>query len=78
MATRSKISEVSSVTGAVLANLNHAAIFPASHYATSREKMEPALKLIERDLELRLDELLSEKSWWRSSACASAPLTTWK
>ncbi len=56
-----KISEVSSVTGAVLANLNHAAIFPASHYATSREKMEPALKLIERDLELRLDELLSEK-----------------
>ncbi|MGI6152087.1 MAG: excinuclease ABC subunit UvrB, partial [Christensenellales bacterium] len=55
-----KISEVSAVTGAVLANLNHAAIFPASHYATSREKMEPALKQIERDLEIRLSELLAE------------------
>lgn len=56
-----RISEVSSVTGAVLSSLNHAAIFPASHYATSREKMEPALKLIERDLEIRCDELLAEK-----------------
>ncbi len=56
-----RLSEISAVTGAVVSNLNHAAIFPASHYATSREKMEPALKQIERDLELRLDEFLAEK-----------------
>jgi len=55
-----RISEVSAVTGAVVANLSHAAIFPASHYATSREKMEPALKQIERDLELRCQELLAQ------------------
>ena len=40
---------------------NHAAIFPASHYATTKEKMDRAIKSIEKELEERLKELKSEE-----------------
>ena len=49
-----RISEVDTVTGAVLRLLNHAMIFPASHYATSRDKIDAAIENIERDLEIQL------------------------
>ncbi len=40
--------------------INHAAIFPASHYATTDAKLEHALGTIEAELEERLDELKAE------------------
>ena len=52
-----RISEVGAITGEVVNILQHAAIFPASHYATTREKMERALTTIEEELEERLAEL---------------------
>ena len=52
-----RISEVNVLTGEVLVDRTHVAIFPASHYATGREKMEAALKEIEKDMEARVAEL---------------------
>ena len=44
-----KISEFEVVTGRVINNLNHAAIFPASHYAVGSEKLQSALEQIKID-----------------------------
>ena len=51
-----RISEVSHVTGEILCDRSHAAIFPASHYATGREKLLEAMAEIERDAEIRSRE----------------------
>ena len=48
-----RISEISPVTGAVNRRLAHAAIYPASHYVTTREKMERAIGEIEAEMEAR-------------------------
>lgn len=45
-----RISEVDTTTGAALRHLNHVILYPASHYVTSREKMDACLESIERDL----------------------------
>jgi excinuclease ABC subunit B len=52
-----RLTEIDSLTGEVLGVMSHAAIFPASHYATTRVKMEKALVTIEEELEVRLKEL---------------------
>jgi excinuclease ABC subunit B len=54
-----RISELDSLTGEILGYRNHLSIFPASHYATPREKLERAIKSIETELEQRLTELRS-------------------
>ena len=46
-----RISEVNVVTGAPVRYLNHAAIYPASHYVTTKEKMDRALGQIREELE---------------------------
>ena len=48
------------LTGEVLARRNHVAIFPASHYVTSRENLERAMGDIRIELEERLTELKGE------------------
>ncbi|MBR3749566.1 MAG: UvrB/UvrC motif-containing protein, partial [Firmicutes bacterium] len=48
------IKEMNPVTGEITGQRNHIAIFPASHYATSKENMERALVTIEQELEERL------------------------
>lgn len=45
-----RISEVDTTTGAALRHLSHVILYPASHYVTSREKMDACLESIERDL----------------------------
>ena len=55
-----EISEFDSLTGKVTAKISHAYIYPASHYATSSEKVEKAIITIEEELEERLAELNSE------------------
>ncbi|MDL2217533.1 excinuclease ABC subunit UvrB [Christensenellaceae bacterium OttesenSCG-928-M15] len=52
-----RISEVHVLTGEILLDRAHVAIFPASHYATSRDKLNGAMEEIERDLYLRVKEL---------------------
>ena len=49
-----RISEINPLTGELKAILRHAAIYPASHYIVSREKMQTALAEIERELNERL------------------------
>lgn len=48
------IKELNPVTGEIQAIRNHVSIFPASHYVTSKENMERAVKTIEEELDERL------------------------
>ena len=52
-----RIVEFDVLTGEILAQRNHVAIFPASHYVTSRENLERAMNDIREELDERLDEL---------------------
>ena len=54
-----RISEVNALTGEIIGIRNHIAVFPASHYATTRAKMERAMETIEEELKERLAELRS-------------------
>ncbi len=49
-----RISEINPLTGELKALLRHAAIYPASHYIVSRDKMQVALREIESELQERL------------------------
>ena len=49
-----RITEVDPLTGHVKCALEHVAIFPASHYVVSKEKMEKAIVGIEKELEERV------------------------
>jgi excinuclease ABC subunit B len=49
-----RISEVEPLNGKVHATLNHAAIFPASHYVVSQEKIKTACDNIEAELKERV------------------------
>ncbi|OQB25258.1 MAG: UvrABC system protein B [Firmicutes bacterium ADurb.Bin182] len=55
-----RISEINTVTGEIIADRSHVAVFPASHYATSREKLDSAIEEIEKDLYLRVEELKAQ------------------
>lgn len=46
-----RIAEIEVTTGHVLRYLNHVLIFPASHYATSRDKLDQCIRQIEDDLQ---------------------------
>ncbi|WP_147534075.1 excinuclease ABC subunit UvrB [Bacillus marasmi] len=52
-----RIREVDALTGEIMAEREHVAIFPASHFVTREEKMQIAIKNIEAELEERLKEL---------------------
>ena len=52
-----RITEVDSLTGEIKGIRSHAAIFPASHHATTNVKMERAVVTIEQELDERLREL---------------------
>ena len=49
-----RITEFDALTGKAKARLEHIAIFPASHYVVAPEKMERAIKNIEKELEERV------------------------
>ncbi len=49
-----KISEINPLTGKVIATRTHVMIFPNSHYVTTSDKMERAIKTIEAELEERI------------------------
>ncbi|HEX7057262.1 MAG TPA: excinuclease ABC subunit UvrB [Bacilli bacterium] len=52
-----RITEIDVLTGEILGEREHCAIFPASHFVTREEKMKIAMNNIERELEERLAEL---------------------
>ena len=49
-----RISEINPLTGELLGFLKHAAIYPASHYIVSRDKMNRAINEINQELDMRL------------------------
>ena len=49
-----RISEFSPVTGAASRTLNHVAVYPASHYVTTPEKMQRAVAEIRRECDERV------------------------
>ncbi|EMT52200.1 excinuclease ABC subunit UvrB [Brevibacillus borstelensis] len=51
-----RITEIDVLTGEILGQRDHVAIFPASHYVTREEKMKRAVQSIEMELEARLAE----------------------
>lgn len=55
-----RIREVDALTGEILSDREHVAIFPASHFVTREEKMRKAIENIEKELEERLALLRSE------------------
>jgi excinuclease ABC subunit B len=52
-----RITEINVLTGEILGEREHIAIFPASHFVTHEDTMKRALVNIERELEERLAEL---------------------
>ena len=55
-----KISEINPLTGKTIATRNHIMIFPNSHYVTTSDKMERAIKTIEAELKERVDYFKSQ------------------
>jgi excinuclease ABC subunit B len=55
-----RIVGLNPLTGEILNKMQHIAIFPASHYVTSKEGMERAVNSIEAELEERLAEFKSQ------------------
>lgn len=55
-----RVTEIDTLTSDVKAELEHVAIFPASHYVVAPEKMMKATKEIEVDLKERVDFFKSE------------------
>ena len=49
-----RITQINALTGEVIGDLSHVAIYPASHYVVAPEKMEAALVEIEREMEERV------------------------
>lgn len=55
-----RITEINALTGEVKGLRSHVAIFPASHYVTTKDKMDRAIQSIENELEERLRVLQDE------------------
>ncbi|MBE6081461.1 MAG: excinuclease ABC subunit UvrB [Tissierellaceae bacterium] len=55
-----RIVEVNYITGEIIGLRSHVSIFPASHFATSEDKVKSAIIRIQNELETRLKELRSE------------------
>ena len=55
-----KISEINPLTGKVTATRSHVMIFPNSHYVTTSEKMERAIKSIEEEMKQRVEYFTSQ------------------
>ena len=58
-----RIAEISSVTGEVIANLKHCAIYPASHYVAGKEKLERAIPAILAEMEARVEKFNAEEKF---------------
>ena len=55
-----RISEIDTLTGAIIKNKKSVTIFPASYFVTSEEKLKEAIKRIKEELKERVEVLKSE------------------
>ena len=49
-----RITEINVITGEIIGFLNHAAIFPATHYIVGREKLHDAIEELKEELDERI------------------------
>lgn len=56
-----RISEINVITGTPVKSLSHIAIYPASHYVTTEEKMERAIKEIQAEMMERVEYFECER-----------------
>ncbi len=56
-----RIREVDALTGEIIGERDHVAIFPASHFVTREEKLKIAIENIEKELEERLEVLRADE-----------------
>ncbi len=57
-----RISEINVTTGEIVSNLKHCAVYPASHYVTTRDKMEKAIEGILTEVDER-EKYFNENSY---------------
>ena len=50
-----RITEINYVTGQIVGTRNHVAIFPASHYVTTKDRIDFAIEKIEEELQERME-----------------------
>ena len=55
-----RIREIDALTGEILADLKYVAIFPATHFISSTEQTNSAIKSIRAELEVQLEKLRKE------------------
>lgn len=55
-----RICEINPLTGEIKSTLSHVAIYPASHYVVSPEKIDRALRKIKEEMEARVEEFTKE------------------
>ena len=55
-----KISEINPLTGEIKSVISHVAVYPASHYVVSPEKMENAIEQINTEMKERYSEFVSQ------------------
>lgn len=55
-----RISEIDTLTGEIIGVRDHIGIYPASHYVTTKEKREAAIKSIREELDERVEFFRSE------------------
>lgn len=55
-----RIREVDALTGEIIGETEHVAIFPATHFVTNEDHMDKAISQIQEELAWRLDELRGE------------------
>ena len=76
-----RISEINVVTGTATRYVNHVAIYPASHYVTTKEKMAGAIERIREECDARVKYFTrsSHSARMRSMAAAifSLVVTEW-
>ncbi|HCM88974.1 MULTISPECIES: excinuclease ABC subunit UvrB [Vagococcus] len=56
-----RIREVNALTGEIMKDTEHVAIFPAKHFVTNEEQMEEAIARIQMELDVRLKELKADE-----------------
>ena len=71
-----RLCEINPLTGAATRDVQHVAIYPASHYVTTKEKMDRAVQEIEQELTSGSNGSRRMGNWSRPSALRSAPAMT--
>ena len=69
-----RITQIDVLTGEIKGELEHVAIFPASHYVVPAEQIRRAADAIEEELEERVQYFKAKTSFWRPSGSRSGPI----